>query len=387
MLESFDPGWLEARDLGPERLGFANPQLVVTSITPFGRTGPKAGWSASDLVVAAGAGLMWLTGDPDRAPVRISVPQLFRHASVEAAANSLIALFHAQRSGRGQHVDVSAQCAGIRTLMNASAFHLLEGFDLQRMGGFASYSHARFRMIIPCADGFVTMLPIGGVLGGAMMRHLFSWAGREGVADPTVADRDFAAIDFSQESAEFFDAVSATLVALFARYTKAELYQAAIEHHLLLAPVTTVADLENDEQLAARGFFVPVEQRDRGPIRQVGAWARLSGTPLASPRRAPTIGEHDAQLAAEPARRPAATAAAAAGQCRGGRAEAPTRPFEGLKVFDMSWVGRGAHDRRLPGRLRGERGQARVLLPARRAAPDPALPGRQAGAQQLPFLR
>jgi crotonobetainyl-CoA:carnitine CoA-transferase CaiB-like acyl-CoA transferase len=344
VVESFDPGWLEARRMGPDQLAAVNPQLVVTSISPFGGTGPKSGWAASDLVVAAASGLMWLSGDPDRPPVRISVPQLFRHASAEAAVGSLIALHHAQRSGAGQHVDVSAQCAGIRTLMNAQAFHLLEGHAPQRMGGFATYSHARFQMIMPCADGYVTMLPIGGALGGPMMRHLFSWAEREGVADPSVSDRDFATIDFSQEPAEFFDAVSATLVALFARYTKAELYQAALEHHLLLAPVATVADLDDDEQLAARGYFVPVEQQGGEAFLQVGRWARLSATPLRDTGRAPTVGEHDDDLAAEPTPRPAdrrSTAGSAGDRAGSATGADDDQPFSGLKVFDMSWVGVG----------------------------------------------
>ena len=72
---------------------------------------------------------MWLTGDPDRAPRAHLSAQLCRHASAEAAVHSLVALHHAQ-TGVGQHVDVSAQLAGVRTLMNAPAFHLLEGRDL-----------------------------------------------------------------------------------------------------------------------------------------------------------------------------------------------------------------------------------------------------------------
>ena len=88
LIESFHPGWLEARDLGPDTLLAANPGLIVTSITPFGRTGPYANWSASDLIVAATCGEMWLTGDPDRAPLRLSVPQFICTPAAEAAANT-----------------------------------------------------------------------------------------------------------------------------------------------------------------------------------------------------------------------------------------------------------------------------------------------------------
>ena len=74
VLESFDPGWLEERGLGPEALIGQHPGLVVTSVTPFGRTGPHAGHRATDLTLAAASGMAWLTGDPDRPPLRLSVP-------------------------------------------------------------------------------------------------------------------------------------------------------------------------------------------------------------------------------------------------------------------------------------------------------------------------
>ncbi|MEA3214097.1 MAG: hypothetical protein QOJ19_253 [Acidimicrobiia bacterium] len=338
LLESHDPGWLEARGLGPDQLQARNPQLVITSITAFGRTGPKAHWAASDLTIAASSGLMWLTGDPDRAPLRLSLPQLFRHAGVEAAVHTLIALTHAQRTGQGQHVDVSAQCAGIRTLMNAQAFHLLEGHQLGRQGPYSSHSAARFRFMIQCADGWVTAVPVGGALGAPMMRYLFDWAEREGVADPTVKDRDFAHTDFSQEPPEFYQAVNRTLEDLFAKHTKAELYEAAITHGLLVAPANTVADLRNDVQLAARGYFVPVADGPNGETHhQPGAWVQLGATPVTADNRAPSVGEHSKTILNEPPRRPAEPSL----QPLPGTASTPSSPFEGLKVLDLSWVGVG----------------------------------------------
>ncbi len=338
LVESYPGGYLAERGLGVDALLAANPKLVVTSISPFGRTGPyaEAGFDAPDLVVGAMCGLMWLCGDPDRAPVRISVPQLYRHAGAEAAAQTLIALFHAGRSGQGQHVDVSAQLAGIRTLMNAQAFHLLEKRELVRMGGYAAYSHARFRMVMPASDGHVTILPLGGPIGGPMMRFLFDWADREGVADQSVIGTDFEQVNFAAIDAQgpeiakaFFDGVSDTLSALFARHSKGSLYREAIERLLLIAPVTTVADLRADEQLAARGYFETVDHDGRA-VTYPGAWVKATGTPIVSTGRAPHIGEHDAALAAEPARRPAPHGT-----------ERPASPFEGLKVLDLSWVGVG----------------------------------------------
>lgn len=346
LLESQPTGWLDRHGLGPDVLLQRNPRLVVTSISPFGRTGPYAGYLGPDLVVSAMCGLQWLTGDPDRPPVRISVPQLYRHASVEAAAHTVIALHHATRSGHGQHVDVSAQLAGIRTLMNAQAFHLLEHRELTRQGVYSGYSHNRYRMVLPCLDGHVTVLPIGGQLGGPMMRRLFEWAAQSGVAvDADLAATDFASLDFSSKDNAFFDAVTDVLADLFARHTKATIYARALDELLLVAPLSTVADLRADAQLAARGYFHAVDHDD-GPVTFAGPWARFGRTPLRAPSPAPRVGQHQAERSwpdrpGEPALH--GSTGLAAHQTDGYLAAGPEPelPFSGLRVLDLSWVGVG----------------------------------------------
>jgi crotonobetainyl-CoA:carnitine CoA-transferase CaiB-like acyl-CoA transferase len=85
LIESGEPGELDGLGLGPERLASLNPALVHVSITGFGRTGPKAGYVANDLIVMAAGGYLALTGDEDRAPVRITLPQAYHHAAADAA--------------------------------------------------------------------------------------------------------------------------------------------------------------------------------------------------------------------------------------------------------------------------------------------------------------
>jgi crotonobetainyl-CoA:carnitine CoA-transferase CaiB-like acyl-CoA transferase len=111
LLESDTPGALAQRGYGYADLAALNPALVYVSITPFGQDGPKANYADSDLVILAAGGPLTLTGDEDRPPVRLSVPQAYSHASGQAAVAALIAHHERQRSGRGQHVDVSAQQA------------------------------------------------------------------------------------------------------------------------------------------------------------------------------------------------------------------------------------------------------------------------------------
>ncbi|HEX7475461.1 MAG TPA: CoA transferase, partial [Dehalococcoidales bacterium] len=109
IVESFAPGYLDELGLGYSDLCTINPRIVFTSITPFGQTGPYKDFKASDLEVMAMSGLMYITGRPDEAPLRISFPQSFLLAAAHAAAASMVAYFHRESTGCGQHVDVSAQ--------------------------------------------------------------------------------------------------------------------------------------------------------------------------------------------------------------------------------------------------------------------------------------
>src|SRR4029450_5891695 len=109
VLESDEPGAMAARGLGPDELRAVNPSLVSVSITPFGQDGPKAHWASSDLVLLAAGGPLYLTGDDDRPPVRLPVPQAGFHAAADAAVGGVIGHHARRRTGRGQHVDVSAQ--------------------------------------------------------------------------------------------------------------------------------------------------------------------------------------------------------------------------------------------------------------------------------------
>ena len=109
LIESDSPGHLASLGLGYQDLAAKNPALIGVSITPFGQDGPKASYADSDLVILAAGGPLVLTGDDDRAPVRVSVPQGYLHACADAAVGALAAHHERCFSGLGQHVDVSAQ--------------------------------------------------------------------------------------------------------------------------------------------------------------------------------------------------------------------------------------------------------------------------------------
>ncbi len=114
VLESFPPGYLHELDLSYEVLAQAHPPLIMTSITPFGQTGPRRHYRATDLVTMALGGSVCLTGEPGREPLRIGVPQADLHAGTEAGVATLLALHDRHHREAGQlHRCIGAVLCGV----------------------------------------------------------------------------------------------------------------------------------------------------------------------------------------------------------------------------------------------------------------------------------
>jgi len=104
LIEGYAPGYLDSLRLGYDTLAEVNPGLIVASITPFGITGPKAQYAASDLTLVAASCVLSLFGDPDRPPVRTSAPMAYHFAGGEAVIGCLIAHLERAQSGLGQQI-------------------------------------------------------------------------------------------------------------------------------------------------------------------------------------------------------------------------------------------------------------------------------------------
>ena len=152
VLESFQPGELDAKGLGYKSLAAINPGIVMGSITCFGQTGPKKNLACNDLVALAESGFLYISGDPSLPPCRPPETQAYYFASLFAAAGLLAALYRREHTGQGDHVDSSMQ----ETLATPGAYHSALG---QRKTDIkARRQPARFGGAgedFPCRDGFV----------------------------------------------------------------------------------------------------------------------------------------------------------------------------------------------------------------------------------------
>lgn len=278
------PGTSEIALFDYQRLAAKNPALVLVIITPFGLTGPKAGWRGTDLEIMAAGGAMSLAGEPGGMPVRVSAPQAYAWAGSQAAVGALIALYHRRVSGRGQLVDVSAQAAVITSLAHAPAFVDIAGFSPTRAGAFMtgrSVSGARFRVFWPCRDGYVNFILYGGVAGRRTNEQLVAWMRERRIDLGPLAAQDWTKWDPTVATQEAVDALEAPIARFFAGISKKEFLEGAHAREMLGYPVATVADIAADPQLAARGFW-----HHLGRERHCGVFAVIDGKrpPLVEPR-------------------------------------------------------------------------------------------------------
>lgn len=298
IIESFSPGHLDSLGLGYSSLSRINQSIIFTSITPFGQTGPYSHYKASDIVEMGMCGLMYLCGDPDRPPVRISFPQAYLHAGAEAAVGTLVAHYYREGTGEGQWVDVSAQEAAYMTTMNAPLFWPLERRPLKRAGAWRTglTSGVLQRQIWRCEDGYINMPIYGGQVGAKTNRALTEWMHNEGMSDDFLQSIDWLSFDMTTLDQKTWNHIEGLMQKFFLDHSKEELYSQGLRRGIMIYPVYTTEDIAEDAQLEAREYWVPVEHPELGEtITYPGAIAKTSLTSQVK-KRAPLIGEHNQEI-------------------------------------------------------------------------------------------
>jgi crotonobetainyl-CoA:carnitine CoA-transferase CaiB-like acyl-CoA transferase len=302
ILESFEPGYMQKLGLGYDDLCKVKKDIIMTSITPFGQSGPKANYSASALTVWASSGYLNACGDPDRAPVWITLPQTYLFGGCEGAIGSLSAYYYRMDSGEGQWIDVSMQEPAISPNMNVLQMWDLNKYEFKRIGS-ASYvagTGVKQTIYFKCKDGFVMILAIGGNDPYASSsERLVQWMDKCGLAPEWLKKlnwwKDFNASKLSQELA---DKVGAAIEAFTLTKTKDELYQVgAFDYKILIAPVSSAKDITEDIQLSARNYWMSIYHPELDEdITYSGPFIRFSETPVQYSRRAPLPGEHNLEI-------------------------------------------------------------------------------------------
>ena len=304
ILESDDPGAMAARGLGYDDLSATHEDLIYTSISAFGQNGPKAAYEATDLILMAAGGPLILSGGAGEAPVRVSVPQAWSHASGEAAIAAMVALRARSKSGRGQYIDISAQQSVAAATMSANLASSIGASETARVAGGMAVGPFTGKLIWEVADGYISLTFLFGSGIGPFSRRLFEWMYEEDKC--AQEDRD---LDWIGLGAEFISGarplsewgrLMEVVGAFLKKRTRAELFAEAQSRSLLIVPVTTVDEVANSEQFEARDFWREHEMPGwPEPVRFPGPFVKLSDNQIEYRRRAPTLGEHNAEVYAE----------------------------------------------------------------------------------------
>jgi crotonobetainyl-CoA:carnitine CoA-transferase CaiB-like acyl-CoA transferase len=284
LVETQRPGVLDRLGLGYEAVRAVNPRIVFTSITGFGQSGPHRDFVATDIVSSAMGGAMYCIGAEEDPPVPLAGSQADVFGATCAAAASLIALYHAERTGRGQHVDISLQETSIAASHVCGVGKWLEDGIVPRRAGtglVASVPSGAY----PCADGSVYLMVNRPAHWVELAKWIHESTGNREVLDPMFEGPSSRRLPY-RELLDLF------ITEFTAPRSVEALYREGQRRHIAVTPVNTASDIAREPHLAARAFFASIEHPEIGRLRQPGPPYRLAETPWRLARPAPRPGEH-----------------------------------------------------------------------------------------------
>jgi len=279
VVENFSPPLMPSLGLDYETLKNINPQLVMTSISGFGQTGPYRDYEVTDLIAWAMSGILYETGDADKEPLKMGSNETEYMAGLFGALSTLAALYYRDEGGAGQHLDLAQSEAFTNTEPYMTILYSqLGGLVRQRAGIHWPWG------IHPCQDGYV----------GFFFAKPADWDSLCVLIErPDLLDKPGFATPFER------DAQPEELASIVSSWLKdkrvEEVFHAAQELRLPLTPVPDMSQLIHTAQHKARGYFVEIDHPVAGRLTYPGPPFRLSETPWRA-GCAPLLGEHNQEV-------------------------------------------------------------------------------------------
>lgn len=289
LIHDFTPKEAEALDLVYERVRGLNSDLVMTSIFPFGGSGPLRDYRAEELTLLSAGGWAWINGwpgMPEQPPLKPYGFQTAYQGGVTAALSTMGALFARQRGlAKGQHIEISVQeCIASILEMTLPLWSYTQVTAVR-------YGNRPIQPIemMQCKDG-------AWIFALTIEEH--QWERLvELMGKPEWTTWEVAANRFVRASN--WDALRPFFQEFVSQWSAEDLYKAAQEKRIPFAPVSTLSDLVSSEHLNVRGFFVEVDHPAAGRLKHAGAPFQMSRTPWEIRSPAPTLGQHNKQVLGE----------------------------------------------------------------------------------------
>jgi crotonobetainyl-CoA:carnitine CoA-transferase CaiB-like acyl-CoA transferase len=287
LVENFRTGAMEELGLGYDTLRELNPTLVYCSVSAFGRTGPRANEAGYEAVVQAFGGIMSITGEPGREPVRCGLSFVDLTTGILCALGVLAALRQREQTGRGQRVDGSLLETAVGLLNYHAESYLLTG-EVPRALGSAHPSLAPYR-IYRCRDGLWVFV------GGANDRLWRRLAGAIGL-EALLSDPRFAT---NLDRVRHREALDRLVEEAIGGFDRASLLERLDEAGAPAAPVNRVDQVLADAQTLSRPLMRRMQHPKLGDVPVLGMPLALSEIDPAVRRHSPALGEHTDEILAE----------------------------------------------------------------------------------------
>ena len=284
--ENYRKGTMEKLGVGYESLRALNPGLIYCSISGYGRTGPYAEKGGYDLIAQGASGLMSVTGEPGRAPVKSGGPVCDINAGLLAALGVVSAYIHRLKTGEGQLVDTSLFEAGIQQLYWQAAIYFATN-EVPGPTGSAHILSAPYQAF-RAADGWLT---IGGANQANWERLVRVLDAPQWLADPRFAS--------NAERMKHLDALTEVMNRQIREWKVKDLIAALDAAGVPCGPINTIAEVAADPHVLARDMVVELEHPRAGRTRALGLPLKLSRTPGKVSRPAPVLGQHTREVLGE----------------------------------------------------------------------------------------
>ncbi|QJR15324.1 CaiB/BaiF CoA transferase family protein [Usitatibacter palustris] len=283
--ENYRRGALEKMGLGYEQLRALYPRLIYCAISGYGRTGPYADKGGFDLIAQGFSGLMSITGEPGRSPMKSGSPIADINAGILAALGIVSALHSRNATGQGQLVETSLMEAAIQQTLWHSSMYLATG-ENPGPAGSAHLLTAPYEAF-PTSDGWIN-------IGGANQAN---W---ERIAAVTELGHLVHEERFRTNADRLANRVAlAQLIAERTRGRSSAEWIAAFEAAgVPVGPINRIGDMLDDPQVKAREMVVEVEHAKAGKMKTLGLPIKFSVTPGRVKRAAPTLGQHTREVLA-----------------------------------------------------------------------------------------
>lgn len=286
LIENFRPGTMKRLGLDYDNLKEYHPQIIYAACSGFGQTGPYSTRGAYDMIIQGMGGIMSITGEPDRTPVRVGASIADITAALFTVVGILSALHHREQTGEGQFVDVAMLDCQAAILENAIARYFSTGVIPQPLGT----RHPSFTPFeaFETQDGYVVL-----AIGNNELWAKFCNA----VGQPQLISDD--RFKTNARRTENYNELHPILARTMKRRSTSQWIADMEEIGVPCGPINTVDKVIEEPQIRAREMIVEVEHATAGKIQMAGIPIKLSATPGRVDSSAPDLGEHNDEVLSE----------------------------------------------------------------------------------------